>query len=318
MAIGWIPSSSIGDEPRTVHPVEISNPDKEYFPGVTKRRVVEHYEAVAGAMLPHIVHRPLTLERYPDGVLAKGFMQKNAADHFPEFIERVEITSPNTTTVYPSISDVRGLQYLAGQGTITFHIPDSRTDELDMPDRLVIDLDPAEDDPGPVVDVAFATRDVLAGFEIPATPMVTGSKGIHVIVALERTVRFEVLGPATRALAGLVVAAVPALATTEFLKRDRGGRVFVDWLRNHPGATAVAPWSLRPRPEATVATPIRWDEMGVVEPAGVTIHQVADRLDAGVEWAPPVDLSERLDEIEVAARAAGVDLDTRFDRFGRK
>jgi bifunctional non-homologous end joining protein LigD len=301
-----------------VHRVEISNPDKEYFPGVTKRRVVDHYAAVADVMLPHVVHRPLTLERYPDGVLENGFMQKNASSHFPEYVERVEITTPNRTTVYPSISDARGLRYLAGQGTITFHIPGARIERLDTPDRFVIDLDPAEDRPGPVVDVALATREILAGFDIDGTPMVTGSKGIHVIVVLEGAVTFDALGPAARALAGLVAATVPDLATTEFLKRDRGGRVFVDWLRNHPGATAVAPWSLRPRREATVATPIAWEEVGVVEPSGITIHDVADRLEAAVEWAPPIDLSGQLEEIADAARGAGVDLDTRFDRFGRK
>ena len=298
--------------------MDISNPDKEYFPGIAKRRVVEHYAAVADVMLPHVVNRPLTLERYPNGVSGKGFMQKNASKHFPDFIGRVEITTPNTTTVYPSISDAEGLLYLAGQGTITFHIPDSRNDDLGLPDRFVIDLDPAEDDPGTFVEVALATREVLADFGIDATPMVTGSKGIHVVVTLECTVRFDATELTTRALAGLVALARPELATTEFLKRDRAGRVFVDWLRNRPGATAVAPWSLRPRPEATVAVPIRWDEVGVVHPAGITIHDVAARLEIGVEWAAPVDLSDRVQAIEAAARAAGVDLDTPFDRFGRQ
>ncbi|MDJ0961910.1 MAG: non-homologous end-joining DNA ligase [Acidimicrobiia bacterium] len=298
--------------------IDISNPDKEYFPGVSKRRVVEHYDAVAEVMLPHVVNRPLTLERYPNGVLAKGFMQKNASKHFPDFIDRIEIETPNTTTVHPSIADVDGLLYLAGQGTITFHIPDARNDDLGLPDRLVIDLDPTGDDPAQVVPVALATRDVLGRFGLEATPMVTGSKGIHVIVTLERTTRFQVTGIVSRALAGLVAAAVPELATLEFLKRERGGRVFVDWLRNRPGATTVAPWSLRPRSEATVAVPISWSEVGTVDPAGITIHEVARRLDADIAWAPAVELSDRADAIEAAAREAGVDLDTPFDRFGRR
>lgn len=298
--------------------IEISNPDKEYFPGVTKRRVVEHYAAVADVMLPHVANRPLTLERFPNGVLAKGFMQKNASKHFPEFIERIEITTPNTTTIHPSISDAEGLQYLAGQGTITFHIPDARNDDLGLPDRLVIDLDPTGEDPAQVVPVALATREVLERFDIPATPMVTGSKGIHVIVTLDKTLRYDVTGVVARAVAGLVAAAVPDQATLEFLKRDRGGKVFVDWLRNRPGATTVAPWSLRPRQEATVAAPITWSEVGSIDPHGITIHDVADRLDVDIEWAPAVDLGGRAEAIEAAARAAGVDLDTPFDRFGRR
>ena len=297
--------------------MEISNPDKEYFPGVTKRRVVEHYAAVADVMLPHVTNRPLTLERFPNGVTAKGFMQKNASKHFPDFIERVEIVTPNTTTVHPSISNVEGLLYLAGQGTITFHIPDSRNDALGEPDRFVMDLDPAEGDTASVVDVALATRAILADFDIGSTPMVTGSKGIHVIVTMEPTVPFEALSLTTRALAGLVALAVPELATVEFLKKERAGKVFVDWLRNRPGQTAVAPWSLRPRVEATVAVPIGWDEVGTVSPAGVTIHDVAARLGAGAEWAPAVDLAGSIEGIEAAARDAGVDVDTPFDRFGR-
>ena len=298
--------------------MQISNPDKEYFPGVAKRRVVEHYAAVADVMLPHVVNRAITLERYPNGVLQKGFMQKNASKHFPDFIDRIEIRTPNTTTIYPSITNADGLLYLAGQGTITFHIPDSRNDEFGVPDRFVIDLDPVEDDAESVAAVAHTTREILEVFGIEATPMVTGSKGIHVIATLERTASFDVVGLVARAIAGLVVKAAPDLATVEFLKKERKGRVFVDWLRNHPGATAVAPWSLRPRPEATVATPITWEEVGVVAPAGVTIHVVADRLARNVAWAPAVDLTDMAEAVETAARDVGVDLDTPFDRFGRR
>jgi bifunctional non-homologous end joining protein LigD len=297
--------------------VEISNPDKLYFPGVTKREVVQHYERVADVMLPFLVERPITLERFPDGVAAKGFMQKNASKHFPEFIGRVEVESANTTTIFPTISDRRGLVYLAGQGTIVFHIPGARIDDLGHPDRLVIDLDPADDDPGNVADVARITRTVLSDVGVAAGAMITGSSGIHVVVAIERTLDFARLARTARAIAGLVVATNSDLATTEFLKKDRHGKVFVDWLRNSPSATVVAPWSLRPRAEASVATPVEWGEVGRIDPAGVTIHDVAGRMDRRVTWPDPVDISDAADALIEAALDAGVDLDTPFDRFGR-
>ena len=297
--------------------MEISNPDKPYFPGVTKREVVEHYERVADVMLPFLVERPITLERFPDGVEAKGFMQKNASKHFPDYIGRVEIESANTTTTFPTVADRRGLVYLAGQGTIVFHIPGARIDDPWHPDRLVVDLDPPGDEPGEVAEVARATRDVLDHVGVAPGAMITGSSGIHVVVAIERTLDFERLARTARAIAGLVVAALPGLATTEFLKKDRGGKVFVDWLRNSPMATVVAPWSLRPRLEASVAVPVEWEEVGRIDPAGVTIHDVAGRLERGVTWPDPVDIADAADALIEAAVDAGVDLDTRFDRFGR-
>lgn len=298
--------------------MEISNPDKEYFPGVTKREVVEHYRRVADVMLPFLVDRTLTLERYPNGVGEKGFMQKNASKHFPDYIGRFEIESANTTTTFPTISDERGLLYLAGQGTIVFHIPGSRTDDLWHPDRLVIDLDPPGSEPGPVVDVALVTRSVLARHGVETGVMVTGSSGLHVVAALERTIEYPTLSRTARAVAGLVVRELPDAATTEFLKKDRGDRVFVDWLRNTPMATVVAPWSLRPRPEATVAVPIGWDEVESIAPDGVTIRDAAGRLGVDVTWPLAADHGHHFAALVQEAESAGIDLETRFDRFGRK
>ena len=245
-------------------------------------------------------------------------MQKNASKHFPEFIGRVEIETPNTTTTHPTIDSAEGLLYLANQGTITFHIPASRTDDLWHPDRLVIDLDPDGDDPGQVADVTEASREILAESGIETGVMITGSSGFHLVADLQRTVDYDTLSTISRAIAGLIVDAVPELATTEFLKKDRGGKVFVDWLRNRPAQTVVAPWSLRPRPEATLAVPVTWDEVGSIHPAGVTIHDVSERLGVDVTWPAPIDLAPLADPIVAAARGAGVDLDTQFDRFRRR
>ncbi len=144
----------------------------------------------------------------------------------------------------------------------------------------------------------------------------TGSKGFHLRVPIVPDRSFDDVSLAARAAAGLVVAADPELATVEFLKRERKGRVFVDWLRNGPIATSVVPWSLRPRPTAPVAVPLAWSELDGTEPDSWTLGRIEGRLALDLQPPPPVRLP--VEEMVTAARAAGVDLDTTVDRFGRK
>lgn len=296
--------------------VEVSNPDKVLFPetGLTKADLVSHYEHVAERMLPFVVDSPLTLERHPNGIGGKGFRQKNASDHFPDFIGRVEIDKADGgTTVYPTVDSVEGLAYLANQGTITFHPWTSRLPLLDEPDFLVLDLDPTKGDVEGVRRVARTTHAVLQEFGLESMLATSGSKGFHIWVPIFPGDAFDVVGTVARALAGLI-AARNQDATTEFLKEDRAGRVFIDWLRNARGSSIASPWSVRARPGAPVATPIPWDLLGTAEPDGWSI--------VDIDTAPTVKLPEHqaLDAQPIidAAVRAGADLDTRFDRFGRK
>jgi bifunctional non-homologous end joining protein LigD len=290
--------------------------------GLTKADLVGYYERVAEAMLPMMEGRPLTLHRFPRGVGAKGFMQKNVADHFPESIRRYEVPKQEGgTTVYPIVTEADDIPWLANQGTITFHIWNSRLPDIEQPDWLILDLDPPDDGGGAVAmvrDVAKATGHILDRFGLASVPVVTGSKGFHLWVALDRTDPSDRVALANRALAGLVVDAEPSLATTEFLKKNRNGRVFVDWLRARRGATVVVPLSVRAKPTAPVAVPVSWDEVDDVTPDQWTITDV----DHVVNRSMPVDVvsPQRLpvEEIVAAARDAGVDLDTPFDRFGRR
>jgi bifunctional non-homologous end joining protein LigD len=298
--------------------VTISHPERVVYAaaGVTKGDVVAHYARVAPRMLDFMAERPLTLQRFPRGIAAPGFMQKNAADHFPASIRRFTVPKQDGgMTSYPVVDAADDVAYLANQGTLTFHMWLSRTDAPDRPDWLVLDLDP---DAGDVAGARHATmriRELLAEFGVDGFPVATGSSGFHVWVPLADGLQAEEVATATRALASLAAARDPDRLTVEFLKRERRGRVFVDWLRNTPGATVVVPFSLRPTPVASVAVPIRWEELGSAQPDGWRIGAIEDRLALATDLAPQQLPVER---IVAAATAAGVDLASTFDRFGRR
>ena len=297
--------------------MEVSSPDKVMFPddGVTKADVVAHYERVAVRMLDFCGGRPLTLQRFPRGIDAKGFMQKNAADHFPDSIRRLPVPKRSGgETLYPVVDRPDDIAYLANQNTVTFHMWTSSAVRPGRPDWMVIDLDPEAGDLSGVRSATRLIREVLESFDIGAFPVATGSKGFHVWVPLDGDLGFDDVALAARALAGLATTRAPDQVTTEFLKKNRDGRVFVDWLRNGPIATVVVPFSLRPRAGAPVAVPLRWEELDEAEPDRWRLVDLGDRLDLDPAIAP-----QRLpvDAIVAASRAAGVDLDTPHDRFGR-
>lgn len=299
--------------------IEVSNPQKILFPedGVTKGEVVAYYLAAAERMLPHLVGRPLTLQRFPSGIDKPGFMQKNAGKGFPPFIDRVELPKQGGTVSYPAISDLEGLVYLANQNTITFHIPCFRTNDLEHPDRLVFDLDPSD---GDLEGARFGAREVhalLTELDVPSLVMTTGSKGFHVVVPLGPTISFESLGRFALAVAHMLCLRHPERLTTEFLKKERRGRVFVDWLRNGFGATGVSPYSLRPREGAPIAMPIAWDELNTTEPSQFRLRDDLDRLQAD-PWldATPFDLTGAIAAVDRLVEEQKVEL-PEFDRFGR-
>lgn len=298
--------------------METTNPDKLIFEeaGHTKEDLVGHYRRVAPVMIDLVAGRPLTLQRFPNGISSKGFMQKNAADHFPDTIERFEVDKrEGGTTAYPVVHRAEDLVYLANQGTVTFHIWTSRLPDPDTPDWLVLDLDPAEGDLVGVRAVAHRTRSVIESFGLSPAPVATGSKGYHLWVPIVPEHPTEEVARATRAMAELVARDAPDQATTEFRKRDRKGRVFVDWLRSNYGATVVAPLSLRPRPQAPVAVPVSWEELDEVAPDHWTLATLGDAATRSIAGLPPAPLP--VEDIVATAVAQGVDVDAPFDRFGR-
>lgn len=296
--------------------MDVSSPDKVLFPadGITKAQVVAHVEAVGERLLAFAGGRPLTLQRFPRGIAESGFMQKNASKHFPPSIRRVEVPKRDGVTTYPVVDEAQDFPYLANQNTLTFHMWTSSVQSPGQPDWMIIDLDPEDGDVEQARAATLAIRKTLQRFGLDGFALATGSKGFHVWVRLAPGHNFGQVSLVSRSIAGLTTLEHPDMLTLEFLKKNRDGRVFVDWLRNGPTATVVVPFSLRPRPGAPVAVPLGWDELAEAQPDGWTIGDIDDRFHVPTN----VDAVELpVDQVVTAARDAGVDLDTPHDRFGR-
>jgi bifunctional non-homologous end joining protein LigD len=314
--------------------LEVSNAERVVFPeiGRTKGDVVAYYERVAERSLPHVVGRPLSIRRFPKGLAAPGFFQKNVPAHYPESIGRFEVprsqaaskkharkgAAPKDVTVYPLVTGPEHLAYLANQGAIELHVPTARAEHLYQPDRIVIDLDPP---PGEIALGRRAARivcDALGELGLESVPIATGSKGYHVVSAIEPTASALELAVAVQKLAALLASRHPDVLTIVFRVAQRGKRVFVDWLRNTPNATVVAPYSLRARPRATVATPLAWTEIETTAPDAFTLDdldRLLDRPDTLAELARrPSDTERFVAEVETEFEASGLELET-FDRF---
>jgi bifunctional non-homologous end joining protein LigD len=243
--------------------IEMSNVDKVLFPedGTTKGDLIEYYRRIADTMLPHMAGRPLTLHRFPDGIDASGFYQKEAADYYPDWIARVTVSKEGGTLKQVVCEDAATLVYLANQGCITPHVWLSRTDRPHHPDRLVIDLDPPDDDFEPVRAAAHWVLDALDEIGLPGWLMTTGSRGVHVTVPLDRGAAFNAVRTLARDLTRLIAHRHPDALTTEVRKAKRRGRLFLDVARNAYAQTAVTPYAVRPKPGAPVATPLERDEL---------------------------------------------------------
>lgn len=245
--------------------VELSNLDKIFFPdeGYTKGDLITYYERIAAVIIPHMRDRPISMQRFPDGIGANGFYQKEIPDHFPNWIDRVYVDVREEGSQQPQVicNKAATLIYLVNQGTVTPHIWLSRSDKLNYPDRLIFDLDPPEGDFEAVRFAARALRGLLQDVALVPYVMTTGSKGLHVVAPLDRAADFDAVRRFARELADVLVGREPDRLTTEISKDKRRGRVFLDYLRNAYAQTVVAPYAVRPLGGAPVATPLDWDEL---------------------------------------------------------
>ena len=271
--------------------VEITHPDKLLFPGdgITKADLANYYERVSEWMLPHVKNRPVSMQRFPDGVDSKGFFHKDIPDYFPGWIRRVEVPKANGTVTHVITCDAATLVYLVGQNTITPHVWLSRSDRVWQPDRMVIDLDPPPgSDFGAVRRAARQAGELLSELGFTPFAQVTGSKGIHVWTPLRRRARHDEVRAFAGDIARVLAARHPGELTNEWRKEKRDGRILVDTARNTYAQTAVPPYAVRPRPGAPVATPIEWDELSDsrLRPDRWTVKNVLRRLDTkGDPWA---------------------------------
>jgi bifunctional non-homologous end joining protein LigD len=270
--------------------VVITHPEKVLFPDdrITKGELAAYYEAVAPLMLPHIVGRPVTMERYPAGIDKKGFIQKDVSKGFPAWLERVEVGKREGGVVhYPLANDAPALAWLANQNAVTLHVWTSRVPRLEQPDLCVFDLDPPGEDAGALRAVALHVRALLEELRLPSFVKTSGSKGFHIVVPLDGQADFAEVWRFAHGAAALLVKRHPDLVTQEFIKADRGGRLFLDTGRNAPGATFAAVYAVRPISGAPVSAPCTWVEIerALVGPRTFTLRTMRDRVvEVGDLW----------------------------------
>ncbi|MDT0306600.1 non-homologous end-joining DNA ligase [Streptomyces sp. DSM 44917] len=275
--------------------VPLSNPGKEMFPedDITKAELVDYYRAVARPMLAHLRGRPVAMERYPDGYRGRSFYHKAVPAHFPGWVHRETVPKQGGTVEMAVCDDAATLAYLANQACLTPHAWLSRAGHLGCPDRMVLDLDPpsATDDGDPFELVRWAAGEcagLLTGLGLHPAAMTTGSRGVHVVVPLDGGADFDEVRDFARRAAGLLARRHPGRLTTEIRKNRRGARLYLDVQRNAYAQTAVAPYAVRARPHAPVATPLRWEELTEegVGPRDFTLRTVPGRLaEHGDPWS---------------------------------
>src|SRR6476659_214568 len=277
----------------TRHGVELSSLDQPLFTGAEacKRDLIDYLEAASEPLLRELRDRPLTVLRVRPG--QQPFMQKNLPDYAPDYVQWTPVWSESghREIRYPLCNDLRTLLWLGNQRAVEFHptlmVPHygESTDVLGgKVTHLVLDLDPPEGSGfGVVVAVAHLVRQALADAGLAGAVKTSGSKGLHVIVPIERDVSMEDAAAATRAIAARVERLDPELTTTTFMKDDRGGKVFVDATRVG-GATVIAAYSPRVRPGVPVSFPVGWDDLDSITPSEFTVHTAPGLLGAEDPW----------------------------------
>ncbi len=262
--------------------VEITHPDRVVFAetGLTKLELARYYEEVAEWIMPHVAGRPLTVVRCPGGAGGKCFYQKHLTDSMPESVRGVEIKEKDEIEPYLVVDDLGGLISLVQLGALEFHPWPARADNVERPDRLVFDLDPAEDVAwDEVVRGAREVRDLLEALGLQSFVRTSGGKGLHVVAPIDRRTTWEQHKEFARGVAETLVRAAPDRYVATMTKAKRRGKIFVDYLRNQRGATAIASYATRARAGAPVATPLRWSELTTLESSDhYTVANVRDRL----------------------------------------
>lgn len=269
--------------------IRLSHPDRILYreQGITKRELAGYLDSVAERMLRYCGGRLISLVRCPKGRSKKCFFQRHADSSFPDDLHRIEVPGKNGKEEYLYLTGKRGLIAAAQLGVLEFHIWGSRADDAERPDRIVFDLDP-----GPSVTfnavkaAAKEIRDALEELDLSSFPLLTGGKGIHVVAPILRLNDWPTVQDFTRSLAERLADQQPDRYTATMSKEKHGGRIFIDYLRNSRGASAIAPYSPRARRNAPVAWPVSWKELNDVAAANVvTIENAGDKLRAQDPWS---------------------------------
>ena len=268
--------------------IRITHPDRVLFPGqgVTKRGLVEYYVAVKNLILPHIVDRPLSLVRCPQGREKECFFQKHASRGWPEELHKVRIREKSGSDEYMYVEDISGVIAAVQMGVLELHIWGSHVDDVEKPDRLVFDLDPDEGlSFAKVKDAALDLKKRLERFDLESFPMATGGKGIHVVVPLAPKHSWDEHRAFAGGMARLMGEENPERYVANMSKKKRAGRIFVDYLRNQRGSTAICPYSTRARQGAFIGAPLAWRSLGKLKDAHpFSVKDAAKLARAGDPW----------------------------------
>jgi DNA ligase D-like protein (predicted polymerase) len=292
--------------------VAISNPEKPYFPeaGITKLELVRYYLAVGEGVLRGVRDRPMQLKRYVDGIAGEPFYQKRAPSSRPEWIEVAELKFPSGRSAEEIVvRDLAQLAWVVNLGCVDLHPHPVRAGDVDHPDELRVDLDPQPDVPWDQVrQVALVAREVLVEHGLTGWPKTSGSRGMHVYARIQPRWGFGEVRQAALALAREVERRAPQLATSKWWKEERHG-VFVDYNQNAKDRTIASAYSVRPRPDARVSTPVTWEELPSCEAADFTLRTVPARFErigdpgAGIDGA--VGSLESLLDLSARQKAEG-------------
>ena len=296
------------------HSIEISHPEKVFFPalGASKLDLVEYYLAVAEPLMRATRDRPAMLQRFPDGALGKSFFQKRVPAGAPDWLQTVEVSTVNGTTSRALVvADMAHVIWAVNIGCLGFHLWPFRVDDPDYADELRIDLDPQprvgfEE----VREAAGCVKELLDELGIIAYPKTSGNRGLHVYSRLEPRWNSIEVRAAAVALARELARRRPDLITANWWTEERGERVFVDFNQNAPHKTVFGAWSARSRTGAQVSTPLSWEQAATVDPDELTIASIPDRLRlSGDPWAAIGDNPQSLEPLlEMAAsdKSAGL------------
>lgn len=284
--------------------IAVTNLDKVFYPtsGFTKGDLLRYYQAIAPVILPHLADRPVTLKRYPDGVTGTSFYEKRCPGKRPRWITSAKVRSTLHGSIdFCVVANAPTLLWQTNRAAIEFHPYLYRTTQEDQPTMLVFDLDPgAPATLADCLDIAVLLRDILADQGLQSFAKTSGGKGLHIGVPL-RGAAFPEVKSFAHALADLLAHEEPKRITSTMAKRERTGRVFIDWSQNDHGKTTVCAYSLRARERPTVSTPVSWDEIDAARRRGTTkqLHFEADDVlrrvaDIGDLFAPTLTLRQKL------------------------
>ena len=295
------------------HDVQVSNPDKIFFPepGLTKGDLVAYYLGVAELALPHLRRRPFHMKRFPNGVAGEFFHQKRVPAKHPDYVDDVFVQFPSGhSTVFAIVDNAAALAWVANLGCVELHTWASRVPDIELPDYLLIDLDPTTDGQWPQVrEIALVVKEVMDELGLRSYPKTSGSTGLHILAPI----RAELLFPDVRRLAKALAVEVEgrvgdqAVATTTWKVADRVG-VFVDYGQNARDRTIAAAYSVRPTPDARVSAPLRWEEVATVEPEAFTLQTMAARIEKVGDpmqgmWRSPPSLRSRFEQLGLESPA---------------